>query len=471
MEHHADAYFLSYGDAYEVARHQHRVSLGHPYITGLQICYYAGDPVDSDLRNLVNVPIESFYSFFLTTRLRLPTRLVIPPSFSRDQAAEMEAIISSVCSRVMESRLQQFKEDEATILALPEPMDRPERPRFYIPANRLTTVMQYASMGVARALEARGAEVMYVCETDDLEALDLSHHTRALLEFSPDAVFTINSANEYPTAPHMHRFVWWQDLMAQLQRGDPIEVRDRDVHFSAVARFDHYLRECGVPRVERQMFCVDPTQFKPGFAVARESKIVFVGSAYEGRVTSQADLNATVMIREALEVGQDVTDDLLVQIAESLGLNFQHVFQNLFHAVVRQTVVEWMCMESPIPVEVYGFGWESVDLVKEFYKGDVAHDQIPKLYQGASHALVVHPFELNSQRLAEVSAAGSRPLVFDCRHSSESPHWENSVLYFKTRQQLADVIRSTVPLNVTEIASYFSYDRFAARLIETVQAA
>ena len=122
-------------------------------------------------------------------------------------------------------------------------------------------------------------------------------------------------------------------------------------------------------------------------------------------------------------------------------------------------------------MEVYGPGWEDNDSVKPFYKGITSHGkELADIYRAARYALVVHPFELNSQRLAEVSACGTIPIVYDCRHSSVQPHWENDLLFYSSIEGLKDILESGGGSPVPQIAEYYSYENFARRIIGDIEA-
>lgn len=466
---HHDAYFLRKADAALVAAQCNRVKLNHPTITGLQICYFDGPPAPDDLPNLIGVPLEISYEYFSTTRNRLPQTFVgfsgVPP--------EMAELFASIVKAAANDRLRLAALYNARIQALAKPFPLSGPFKIFLTTSRLTTVMQYCSKNLAKAFESLGHNVRLSTEQNEMEQLDQSIHFKSLFEFEPEIVVQINKSSllEEGLPESIFNVVWWQDRMPELLEGKRFKSRDRDITFSALQQLDPLLENFGISEIQRQGFCVDTEVFFDEDNATRKNKIVFVGHSYIDHVDENnvSALLALQDIKDEFERGSCLTPELLNKIATSRNLPYQYVFWNLLHYVVRDISVEWLCEISPIPVEVYGRHWERNASVRPFFKGELEHGkELARVYQTARYALVVHPFELNSQRLAEVAAAGAIPLVYDCRHTSCQPHWDSELCFYKTKKEISNILRAQEGQAAPNIGHYYSYRKFAERIIQCI---
>ena len=465
---HHDAYFLEEATAAEIARLNNRVKLGHPSITGLQICYFDGVTSESHPPNLIGVKLEDSYEYFLKTRNRLPTTFVA----SNQAPEELSNIFKEIMRAVSIARGESFEKMLEGKTSAPLTYDAHKPLRVFLPANRLTEVMQYASKNIGRAFEALGHEVIISIEENDMESLHEIHHLQALNEFQPHIVITINHLEELPITDDAFKVVWWHDFMPDLKKHKQFKLRDRDLTYSALKQLDPLLEGCGVSDVQRQGFCVDTTQFFEDNLLPRDDKIVFVGSSYINRTMYETSRNysALLEIKEAFEAGITLDKKFLQPIAERHKISYEYVFWDLLHYAVRDISVEWLCDVSPLPVEIYGNDWETNPKVRKFHKGYIAHGaDLASLYRTTKYALVTHPFEINSQRLAEVCASGCIPIVYDCTHSSYEPHWRDELTFYKTKAELKDCLERQRGRPAPKIGEYFSYVNFAKKIIDRVR--
>lgn len=469
MAEHQDAYFLDRNFALEIASKKNRVSLGHPTIDGLQACYYDGEPLETSLPNLINVRLESLFEYFLFARTRLPTTFVA----SENTPDEVREIFIATIRKVVEHQNAASQAFRAAISSA-NPFDNFDgKLRIFLFSSRLTTVMQYASRNMAMAFEKLGHEVFLSIEENDIEQLYAHHHLEALAEFNPHLIFSVNHDDFFGASlsDDVFRVIWWQDLMPPLLSGRQLSVRKRDFHYVPTTEFDPYLRRCGITDLHRQSFCVDTEVFRSPVDGPVENKVVFVGSSYKGHLvdSSPNSQRALAVMEEAFRSGQTPDSDFCREIARRYNLGYEYVFMNILHYVVRDVSVEWLCESSPIPVEIYGPGWGGNVKVEPFWRGEVNHGKdLADVYGGAKYCLVCHPFEVNSQRLAEVAASRSTPIVYDSRSTSIEPHWSNELLFYKTKSELLDHLSSDRGHPVPHIATHYSYHLFAERICETV---
>lgn len=418
---------------------------------------------------MIGIPIEETYEYFSTTRNRLPAAFVALSG----SAPELGDLFASIIKAADQERyrLAALYHDRIKAFAKPFPLSAPFK--IFMAASRLTTVMQYGSKNLAKAFESLGHIVVLSIEENEMEQLHDSVHFKRLFEFEPDIVVQVNKSSilEGGLPESIFNVVWWQDPMPELLEGKQFKNRDRDITFSAIQQLDPLLENCGVSKIQRQGFCVDTDIFFDDQNATRENKIVFVGHSYIDHIdeNNASALLALQDIKAEFEQGKSLTPDLLRKIAVIRDLPFEYVFWKILHYVVRDISVEWICEISPIPVEIYGRNWEHNSNVRRFFKGEVEHgEDLAKIYQTSRYALVAHPFEINSQRLAEVGASGAIPITYDCRHSSHLPHWDLELCFYKTKKDIFNILRAQEGQATPAIGHYYSYRNFAERIIQNV---
>ena len=467
---HTDTYFFDAGQAWQAAEQRNRVFCGHPTIDGLQVCYYDGDPIPEAPENMINLPFENILTFFLDTRLRIPESIGFPPLATDEQKQEIENLFLQVLDEIKRQRVETTSEMANAIRQQHPVISANEPLRIFFPSSRLTTVMQYASKNLAKAFEKLGHQILLSMETNEMEGIDMSHRLTEFYHYQPHVVVNINHLYNQFLNPEIINITWWQDAMPEIKQQKRGHWRERDFVYSAVPQLDTYLQACGASNITRQPFCIDTDEFKVTNHTNRENKIIFVGSSYIRQLEEHAKhKDALHALNTCFEAGEPITDAIIDRVAVDNGMERDYVFWHLFHYVVRDYSVRWLCQHSPIPVEVYGPDWEFDPIIKPFHKGILPHGQaVVDIYNSARYALVVHPFELNSQRLAEASACGCIPIVYDCRHSSDQPHWDNEVLYYKTRDDLISILSQGLGSPVPQVGDYYSYELFAKKILDRI---
>ncbi len=468
---HFDTYYIDPLQALNVAKQANRVACGHPTIDGLQICYYRGELPESDLPNLIHLELPDFEEFFIRSRLRMPENTEIPDGLEDEVKAAVRQDIATACESIKRRRLWLIQQLLNKAKALQPRLVGNRPPRIFIPANRLTTVMQYSSQGLAKAFVALGWEVLFYIQDNDMEGSNMVDMLEKYIDFDPHACLYVNSLNNSFMHDDIVNIVWWQDLMPQLKDSQPLKWRARDFNFSISPLFDRYLEHRQAASVQRLHFAIDDAVFHAGTGMGRADKIVFIGSSYLPVVNPENSQHRQALdsLVSAMESGACFDEATVRQIAEACGLSYEFVFWKLLHYVIRDYSVKWLCADSGLPVDVYGRYWDRDVEIAPFYRGELPHGEaVAAVYRSASYALVCHPFEINSQRLAEVAACGCIPVVYDCRDMAESPHWEEYCLFFKTADQLRKILHGRLqPAKSPEgLAAQFTYRAAAQRLIE-----
>ncbi|WP_445366954.1 glycosyltransferase family protein [Methylomonas sp. BW4-1] len=468
---HFDTYFIDPLQALNVAKQANRVSCGHPTIDGLQICYYRGELPESDLPNLIHLELPDYEEFFIRSRLRIPENIDIPDGLEEEVKAAIRQDIVTAGESIKRRRLWLIQQLLNKAKALPPRWVGNRPPRIFIPTSRLTTVMQYSSQGLAKAFAALGWEVLFYIQDNDMEGSNMVDMLEKYIDFDPHACLYVNSLNNSFMHDDIVNIVWWQDLMPQLKDSQPLKWRARDFNFSISPLFDRYLEQRQAALVQRLHFVIDDVVFHAGNNQARADKIVFVGSSYLPviNIDNSQHRQALDSLIAAMESGACFDEASVRQIAETSGLSYEFVFWKLLHYVIRDYSVKWLCADTGLPVDVYGRYWDQDAEVAPFYRGELPHGEaVAEVYRSTRYALVCHPFEINSQRLAEAAACGCVPVVYDCRDVAEPPYWEDYCLFFKTADQLRNILHKRLqPAKAPEgLAAQFTYRAAADRLIE-----
>lgn len=387
----------------------------------------------------------------------------------RDQ---LIGVFETLMRQMMQDKVLRMAERREQALQL-APVARPDgRLKVMFVTSRITQVLQYTTCGLARAFESLGHEVLISIERSPLEQSYEYEVIREYLDFAPDMIVIIDHLRNDWLHPDVTHVAWFQDLMPPLAERQQLNVRPSDLVYSASVELDGYLHACGVEQVHRQSFCIDDGVFHPPLQDKRRERIVFVGSAYAPKVTDgPKTLDLGHALRARVEQGEVFSRAEIEVLADEAGVDREQAYWVLYHFLTRDLIVHWLCKHLPdlgIDVEIYGRYWDNDPLVAPYYRGEIEHgDKLAELYRTSRFALVCHPFELNSQRLAEVAACGCVPVVYDCRRVADAPHWDEQCLFFKTEAELTEMFERRPPLpDPTPIAHGKTYREFAQKVLQ-----
>ncbi|MGZ5049777.1 MAG: glycosyltransferase family protein [Methylobacter sp.] len=467
---HFDTYFIDPLLALNVAKQRNRVYCDHPTIDGLQTCYYRGELPEHGLENLVHIELDKLVDFFVKSRLRFPKNTEIPDELEPELQQAIREDISNALNAIKKKQLVLIKyliEKART----QEPTLDGEPIRVFLPCRRTSTVMQHCSRGLAKAFEKRGLQAHVHMESNDMETLNYVDFVKAYIDFNPHVIFYINDLRNTFLHEDIVNIIWWQDPMAQIRNREVLKWRKNDFNFSISPLLDDYLKQCGAETIERQHFVIDDDVFYADPAHPREQRAVFVGTSYLANVylNDPQQQQALKELTAIMDRGGCFDKDTVAGIAERAELTYDFVFWKLLHYAIRDGSVQWLCRQDGVPVDVYGRHWEQDPTVAPFFRGELPHGvELANVYRSAEYAIVCHPFEINSQRLAEVAACGCIPVVYDCRDVAETPHWEQCCLFFKTEAELKHILdnRLQPPQSPLLLAQHFTYDAAVDRFIE-----
>lgn len=466
-----DIYCFDSATALEEARKRIRVGTANPHVDGLQLCYYDGEAIADAPENCINVPINTFYDYFLTTKNRLPEQIHFgTKEYSADIKNELASAVRDTLQAVVKER-----NTMTTILMEEARKTRPDSSgplKIFLIASRETTVMQYISRNIADAFKKLGYEVFLSAEENDRQKIDTFLHILNYVQFKPNIIININHLNNSFLHEDVFNFIWFQDFMPILQNNDPIVLRKRDTVYSLVSTIDSLLQKKGVP-FSRQSFCVNETLFKEDTTIVREKKIIFIGSSYASQLTAKSD--QTPLLKEAVDLlseGKEFTEKVIDKWAKKYDVSIEYIRNHVLAYIVRDMTVLWLHkihQQTGLPVEIYGWGWERYDVLKPYCKGSVSYNQVASLYNSAKYALVPHNIYVLQQRTLEAAACGCQPIVYDCRYNDTPPFYEESLEYFRTVDDIIRIIEKDSTKDLASIVDENSYEHLAGRIISTVK--
>ncbi|MGN7611519.1 glycosyltransferase family protein [Magnetococcales bacterium HHB-1] len=470
-----DSFFIVPEQAREVAYQQNRVRC-NIVITGLQVCYYFGEPFEDAPENLVAITQDKLVEQFFTMKTRHPTRVV----FDLDDPDQVKKAIS--IGRLMHSILwkQQQSLEALMITQLqinPWPAGGlfPSEPlRIAIPTSRETSVMQYCAKHLADSFKRLGCEVLVILEEHETEKLSFMEHLKQMIHFKPHVFFHINHLNNSYLHPSVFNVTWWQDPMDAITNRKPLPWRKRDLVYCIYPHYDEMLYETGAKKVYRQDFCVDTEIFASYIPPEERNKVVFVGGSHTPHLRGEDNEQQAIdMIKERFVKGIDITDEFLDEVAKATDMDKDYVILGPFGYVVRDTCVEWLCELAEtcgFTVEIYGRFWESNPIVSPYFKGEVKHGkEVADIYNQSRYALSALSVGIKSQRLVEISACETIPVVYDARPMAEPFQFMDHMVMFKTKAQLKEALTRLPEKAPLDFARPHAYDVFAKKVIERIK--
>lgn len=461
-----DTYFLSPNEALKVAKQQNRSDdEDHEF---LQVCYYNGEKIESDLINLVHLPMSSLVEDLAHGEYRLPTEIDFHGLEIREE--EVEQISKNLQIAIQKAQEARAKLNQVYVDILHNiKLDFSEPLRFYLFAHTCTTVMQHVSRTIANILTQRGYEVLLHL----YEGVEDYSNYKKLLEFNPHVTININFLRNFHISKDVFNFVWIQDPMPYLTDESKITLRDRDYIFSLIDTFDDLLKKKNVP-FQRQSFCINDKLYKLDYSIKREKKIVFVGSSYLNFIVDDNEqVNQAVKHMISLfHQGVLFSEDVVERVSETFQINKVYLSTKVIPFIIRDISLIDLCqINSKYKIEIYGSGWDKYEVLKPYYKGVLKYgEDIAKVYNSATFAFAPHQQYILQQRTLEASACGAIPIVYDCRKLSNEPTYNEALIYFKTFSDVEKVLLKKPPKkDFKRLLQENSYETFVDKILNTIE--
>lgn len=474
-----DTYFLNAEEALRVAKQQNR-----PSRYSLQICYYNGIKIESEYKNLIHLPIENLLTGLAEGIYRFPTNL----NFVGLELSESikSDILQSFIISIKQAKENRNKYNAHYLKSLRNSqLDFSESLRFYLPANFATQVMQNISKNIANALEKLGYAVLFDLNIGMTDPASL----KAIFEFNPHVTININHMNNRILNNEVFNFVWFQDSLPIVTNEEPLNLRERDYLFALIPGIQNELKNVKEAHFcEIQDFCINTSIYKQYTNVKREKKIVFIGGSYlenympyvsscGGTAKDTIDDKATnELIAEVTDIYVNdgvFSSEQHERLSEKYNKSIELIHNYVIPLVVRDITLLKLCkMNIDYDIEIYGWGWEKYEELKPYYKGVLEYgEEISKVYNSATYAIVSHPYYIIQQRTLESAASGCIPLVYDCRYRYDvnPPYYENGIDFFTNLNDLEKILNKTPKdKNLQPLVENHSYSAFIQKILKII---
>jgi len=455
-----DIFFLNANEALRVAFKQNRTSANL-----LQICYYTGEKIESELVNLIHLPFENFVDNLSKGTYRLPTKIDFT---GLELSSEIKLDITNNFTILLE-QAQQFRNEfnieyvkafKNAKLNFHEPL------RFYLVASSNTNVMQYITKNLVDTIKDMGYNVLFDLQTgiEDTECL------KTVFLFNPHIIININHLNNHSLNDDILNFIWFQDVMPSLTNNSNITLRKNDFVFHLTLGIKNHLLKHDIQSIY-QPFCVNTKLYKNREEIQRVHKIVFIGSSYK-RVFDTIENNVKYeicdyLLKEYLNNGYMQQKDRAT-IVKKYDID-SFILGQIFNYVERDLLLKYIInLDLDIKIELYGYGWDLDDEFKQYNQGVLPYGkEISKVYNSAKYTLVLGGYVLQ-QRTLEAAASGTIPLVFDVRKDNDENDkcFNESLIFFKTPDELSEILTQNVKKELECIVNEHSYKKFVTKILK-----
>ena len=460
-----DIYFLNTKEALRVATEQNISEESN----NLQICYYEGEKIESDLINLIHLPLDTIVSSLENGILRLPTRVSSAGfDISLNEWKAMEGGFLNLLEEA--KKLRSKRNQNYFIKSRTNNPNFNDKLRFYISAHSNTRVMQYSSKNIAQTLEHMGYEVYF----DLYHGCEDFNCLKNIAEFNPHATININHVQTDFLNENVFSFTWIQDHWATSYLMENPKLRDRDILFHIIEHYGDMLKRKSIKSFY-QPFCINSKIFKLRDEIKRENKIVFIGSSYKDSYDDIENENKEVICKECYNL---YLNNGYIDSKERAKLQAKYSIKNIdlghiLNYIDRDLALEYIVnMDLSYDIEVYGYGWDQNKKLDGYFKGPVEYgENLSKIYNSAKYCLVIGGYILQ-QRTFESAASGSIPLVFDSRKGKANLNNKDinkSLLFFKTLDDLKISLEQKENVDLSIIIKKSNFDIFGKRIISIIE--
>jgi len=470
QENHLDTYFISSTSAVKEAKKQNKVQYDK-FTSGMQICYYAGKKLKKAPPNCINVPLEKIFQYFRDTKNRKPETISYENTgFNKEQRSILTTKIIQTINQSILAQNELILQYKNKILQN-KPDFKEKKWRVFIPASKLTSVMQHVSKHIATTFKSLGYKVLFFIEKNDLEYSSLLSQLKAHYEFNPHITINLNHFNNEYLHKNVFNIVWIQDPMISItHKQSKITTRPRDIIYSLAKPLDYYLKNKEIP-FTRQNFAINRNIYKKYKNVKREKKIVFVGSSYLSNLNENTPPELLMEILHMFKKGLSFDENTVKHLAEKYNQDFSYINTRVITFIIRDfSIIELCKLKSDYQVEVYGWGWDQYPEVKPFYKGALKYGKnIAKVFNGAIYSLSPHSGSLIQQRVLESAACGCIPIVYDCKVMDDGPFYDKNLLFYKRLSSLKKILKKSPHRELKKIVKKNSYKKLVKRIIKEVK--
>ena len=470
-----DTYFLNSKEALKIATLQNKKSSGY----WLQCCYYDGEKIDSDLVNLIHLPLDHIVEKLILLDTRVPETIDFT-GIDIEQALKLRIMIDfyNLIEKATLERKNLFYYSMEELKS--KKLDFNDNLRFLLRGHENTQVMQYVSKNISSTLMKMGYEVLYIHEYGTCDTIPMPQ----ICEFNPHVIININHIFNSYLNDNCFNFIWFQDAMPILMNNEPIELRKRDFIFSYSTLFKNLLLKKGVRKkiiFRHDVIPVDEEEFYLDESVTREDKIVFVGGYYpKSRCASFMTEEINDILIQYLEEGKSLSKITIEQLFIKFNIDINEdeaYFNNIQQTYIRNISIGWLCEYDKKKIEVYGYGYDKQNCqnksILSKHIGIASKDTLNKIYNSAKYALCASGQLINTQRLGEIIHSGAIPVIYDSRDiTDEKKTWDDECIYFKTKKELHFILDNNIePLKYRskKMLKHFTYNKFIKKIKKTIK--
>jgi len=459
-----DIYFLNAKEALRVATEQNISEESN----NLQICYYEGEKIESDLINLIHLPLDTIVSSLENGILRLPTRVSSAGfDISLNEWKAMEGGFLNLLEEA--KKLRSKRNQNYFIKSRTNNPNFNDKLRFYISAHSNTRVMQYSSKNIAQTLEHMGYEVYF----DLYHGCEDFNCLKNIAEFNPHATININHVQTDFLNENVFSFTWIQDHWATSYLMENPKLRDRDILFHIIEHYGDMLKRKSIKSFY-QPFCINSKIFKLRDEIKRENKIVFIGSSYKH---AYDDINNEKKEDICKEVYALYLKNGYISSKKRAEIRSKYIiktidFSHIMNYIERDLSLEYIVQNNKdLSIEIYGYGWENNKKLEKSYKGPIEYgEKLSKINNSAKYSLSLAGY-IMQQRTLEAAGSGAIPLVFDSRKSGadvETQGMMKSFLFFKTLDDLRKALDKNEDIDLSVVINENSFESFVTKMVNHI---
>jgi len=464
-----DIYFLNPVEALRVATEQNRWGENNYF---LQVCYYDGEKIESDLVNLIHLPIDNLLEGLAYGTLRIPSKIDFEGLELSDEIKVNVELNFNMSIQQVQMYRNQFNAQYLHKMKNSAP-DFSEPLRFYLSASSSTQVMQYVSKNIADTLQAMGYDVLFELS----HGMEDTSSLKNMSEFNPHATINVNHLHNSFLNDAVFNFVWFQDGMPILLNEEIPFIRGRDHIFVLVKGLKELLNKKGIES-ELLSFMMNENIYKSRDEIKKDKKIVFIGRSYAGWIEHiKNDVSLNEIYKDALEIFEEKSylknlshqDSEIRFLMEKYNKTKEYI-DYIYMYLMRDYCVEKLCtINTDYEIEIYGHGWSQNPIVAPYFKGIVEYgEDISKIYNSATYGYCPGGYVL-MQRTLECAFSETIPLVLDVRADKQDVYnekIEESIEFFHIKDLELIISREPQEKRYDFIKEQYGYKHFVNRCIE-----
>lgn len=469
-----DIYFFDENEALKEAQKRNKVKL--TFSEGLQLCYYSGEKIESDLKNLIYLPLESIKNFFLEYSYRFPKELNFNNSVYQHDPHSQKLIVElfdriyNEIEAVEQQLLLQYSDAVRKYK-----VDFHQKPwKFFILANKETKTQYYFLRLVEKKIKEH-EDVFLLSEKSDtdelIDEMKTSEIYKKLSEYKPHATIFLNYINNQNLNENAINIVMYSSFSSEVINRK-YKVRQNDIVFSQNYMMSHYLDQKNIT-YEQIPFFVDSDEFKNN-NLERKEKLIYVFPAYnEGILDSELNKEFLPTLKKYMHTNQ-LSIDTIEKFADEVGIDFDYIFTDLIPNLYMYEIIDFLTANDlKYDIEIYGAGWEKIEKVKKYYKGAVKDStHLVELFNGAKWMISHDIYNKYTENVVKAIMCGCSPIYFNAGFDSEGSKKDNLYEIDSLEELKQDLLNNTTSVDRSHQEQFIhkhSITAFVNKILEKIK--